>query len=233
MTDLHPDSVEAARDRGGAAAEDRPESITEAVERAELGYGEGEPLVGDTYADYPNREELSNPDRGEFLRDLLAHPLVDGLDTAVEELSGASDTPSLRKWLSTVEAATEAHNLDVDTLTAKGGDQGGGDRLTSLLGYEPPADVVTRNNHVLLAELYTLGLSVAEIADTLEPKVEGSVSEGHIRDTLKTVGLLEGRTRDKQQEAFEDKGGRIGGTTLDRSESGDTSPDLTISASDF
>jgi hypothetical protein len=232
MTDLHPDSVEAARDRGGAAAEDRPKAITEAVERAELGYGEGEPLVGESYADYPSRAELSNPDRGEFVRDLLAHPLVDGLDTAVEELTGAGDSPTLRKWLSTVEAATEAHSLDVDTLTAKGGDQGGEDRLTSLLGYEPPADVVHRDNPVLVAELYRIGLSVSEVADTLEPKVEGSVTEGHVRDTLKTVGLLEGRTRDEQQEAFEDKDGRIGGTTFDRSEGGDSNG-LTVNAEDF
>ncbi|WP_248895630.1 hypothetical protein [Haloplanus halobius] len=232
MTDLHPDSVEAARERGGAAAEDRPESITEAVERAELGYGDGEPLVGESYQDYPSREELSNPDRGEFLRDLLAHPLVDGLDTAVEEMTGAGDSPTLRKWLSTVEAASEAHSLDVDTLTAKGGDQGGGDTLTSLLGYEPPADVVHRDNPVLVAELYTLGLSVAEIADTLTPRVEGSVSEGHVRDILKTAGLLKGRTRDEQQTAFEDKDGRIGGTTFDRSEGGDSNG-LTVNAEDF
>jgi len=230
--DLHPSTVEAARDRDGAAAEDRPEGITDALESEQLGYGEGEPLVGESYESYPSRAELSNPDRGEFLRDLLAHPLVDGLDTAVEELTGAGDTPTLRKWLSTVEAATEAHSLDVDTLTDKGGDQGDGDRLTSLLGYEPPTDVVHRNNPVLIATLYTLGLSAAEVADTLEPKVEGSVSEGHVRDTLKTVGLLEGRTREEQQTAFEDKDGRIGGTTFDHSEGGG-SDGLTINAEDF
>jgi hypothetical protein len=230
--DLHPSTVEAARDRGGDKDPDRPEGITDALETEQLGYGDGDPLVGDSYADYPDRTELSNPARGEFLRDLLAHPSVGGLDDAVAELTGAEDSPTLRKWLSTVEAATEAHSLDVDTLTAKGGDQGGGDRLTSVLGYEPPEDLVHRDNPVLVAELYGLGLSVAEVADTLEPKVEGSVSEGHIRDTLKDVGLLEGRTRGEQREAFEDKDGRITQTSHDFSETGDSSG-LTINAEDF
>lgn len=230
--DLHPSTVEAARDRGGAADPDRPEAITEAVEGAELGYGDGEPLVGDTYADYPSRAELSNPDRGEFVRDLLAHPQVQGLDDAVAELTGAGDTPTLRKWLSTLEGAADAHGLDTDTLTAKSGDEGGGDTLTSLLGYEPPTDVVHRGNPVLIAELYTLGLSVEEVADTLGARVEGDIRPAHVRDTLKTVGLLEGRTREEQQEAFAEKDGRIGGTTFDRSEGGDSNG-LTVNAEDF
>jgi len=229
--DCHPDSVEAARERGGAADPERPESISEALEADQLGYGEGEPLVGDSYADYPSRAELSNPSQGEFLRDLLSHPLVDGLDTAVEELTGAGDTPTLRKWLSTVEAAATAHGLDTDALLAKGEDKGCENRLKALLGYSPPSDVVTANNGVLIAELYRLGLSVSEVSDTLTERVEGSVREGHVRDTLKTVGLLEGRTRDEQQTAFEENEGRIGGTTFDNTDS-DTGG-LTVSTSDF
>ena len=150
----------------------------------------------------------------------------------MEELTGAGDSPTLRKWLSTVEAAAEAHGLDTDTLTAKGGDQGGQDRLTSLLGYEPPADVVHRDNPVLITELYTLGLSVSEVADTLSARVEGSVTEGHVRDTLKTVGLLEGRTRDEQQEAFAENDGRLSQTSHDFSEGGDSNG-LTVNAEDF
>ncbi|GGL28861.1 hypothetical protein GCM10009037_10690 [Halarchaeum grantii] len=233
--DLHPTTVEAARDRGGDKDPDRPEGITEALETEQLGYGEGEPLVGESYQDYPSREELSNPARGEFLRDLLAHPCVGGLDDAVAELTGAGDNPTLHKWLSTVEAATEAHSLDVDTLTAKGEDergQGGTDTLTSVLGYEPPEDLVTRNNPVLIAELYGIGLSVAEVADTLGERVEGHLPEGHVRDTLKTVGLLEGRTREEQREAFEDNDSRLGGTTIDNTGSGQ-SKGLTVNAEDF
>lgn len=227
------ETVEACRSRGGAAAEDRPEAISEALESETVGWQDGEPLVGDSYADYPDREQLSNPDSGEFLRDLLSHPLVDGLDTAVEELTGAGDSLTLRKWLSTVGSATEAHGLDVDTLTEKGGDKEGEDTLTALLGYEPPTDMVHRDNHLLVAELYTLGLSVSEVADTLEPKVEGDVREGQVRDSLKTVSLLEGRTRDEQREAFEDNDSRIGGTTVDFSDTEGESRGVTINAEDY
>lgn len=229
--DLHPSTVEAARERDGAADSDRPEGISDALETEQLGYGEGKPLVGESYQDYPSRAELSNPDQGEFVRDLLSHSQVQGLDDAVAELTGAGDTPTLRKWLSTVEAAAEAHGLDPSTLTAEGSADGGEDTLTSLLGYEPSEGMVTRNNPVLLAELYTVGLSVTEIADTLTPMVEGSVSEGHVRDILKTVGLLKGRTRDEQQTAFEENEGRLGGVSLDNTDS-DTGG-LTVSTSDF
>lgn len=229
--DLHPDTVEQARERGGDADADRPDSIDAALEAERLGHNDGEPLVGDSYADYPSRDELSNPDRGEFLRDLLSHPKVGGLDDAVEELTGAGDTGTLGDWLATLEAAADAHGLEVDTLTAKG-DQGGGDTLTSLLGYRPPSDMVRRNNPVLVAELYILGLSVSEVAATLSKEVEGSVREGRIRDTLKEIGLLKGPTRGEQREAFEEKDGRIGGSTMTTTETGETGG-LTVSAEDF
>jgi hypothetical protein len=69
------------------------------------------------------------------------------------------------------------------------------------------------------------------VADTLTPRVVGSVSEGHVRDCLKTVGLLKGRTRDEQQTAFEENEGRLGGMSLDNTDS-DTGG-LTVSTSDF
>lgn len=229
--DLHPETVEACRDRGGDADADRPEAISDALETEELGYGEGEPLVGDSYADYPSREELSNPSQGGFLRDLLSHPKVDGLDDAVTELTGGRDSGHLSDWLATLEAATEAHSLEIDTLTAKG-DDGGGDTLTSVLGYRPSTDVVRRDNLVLIAELYVSGLSIKEIADTLTKEVEGNVREGHIRDTLTQIGLLEGRTRTEQQEAFEENDGRLGGATMTTTQTGE-SGGLTVSAEDF
>jgi|GEM_PF-6221971 len=229
--DLHPETVEEARDRGGDADADRPDSIDAALESEAVGWQEGETLVGDSYADYPSRDELSNPERGKFLRDLLSHPKVGGLDDAVSELTGANDTGTLGDWLATLEAAADAHGLEVDTLTAKG-DQGGGDILTSVLGYRPPTDMVTSNNPVLVSELYVKGLSIGEIADTLTKEVEGGVREGRIRDTLKEIGLLKGPTRDEQREAFEEKDGRIGGATMTTTETGETGG-LTVSAEDF
>jgi len=233
--DLHPETVEEARGRGGDAADNRPEAVNEVLEGDELGYGDGEPLVGDSYADYPSREELSNPDRGEFLRTLLAHPQVGELDNAVEEITGANSTGLLGDWLATLEAAADAHGLDTDTLLAKGEDereQGGEDTLTSLLGYEPPEDVVHTDNPLLIAELYTLGLSVAEVADTLGERVEGSVREDHVRDTLKEIGLLDGRTREEVREDFEENDSRLGGVTIDNRDSSQ-SKGLTVNAEDF
>lgn len=229
--DLRPETVEVCRERDGCAAEDdRSEAITEALESPQLGYGEGEPLAADSYAYYPDRAGLSNPDRGDFLCRLLGHDKVGGLDDAVAELCGADDRGTLSDWLATLEAATEVHGLDVASLTSEGGGQGDEDTLTAVLGYEPPTAVVHRDNPVLIGELYTAGLSVTEIADTLGPKVEGAVSEGHVRDTLKTVGLIDGPTRDQQREAFAEKDGRIGGTTIDNT---DESGGLTIDANDF
>ena len=238
--DLSPDTVDAARDRDGAADDHRPDKIDDAIQTEQLGYGEGEPLGPcDSYTDYPSREELSNPAQGEFLRDLLAHRLVGGLDDAVDELTGANYKPHLSDWLTTVEAATDAHSLDVDTLLSKGEDereQGDTDTLTSALGYKPHTDMIYRNNPVLIAELYCAGLSVAEVADTLDKRVDGNLREGSVLDTLKEVGLLEGKTRTEQREAFEDNNGRIGGTTISNTDSSgndSASKGLTVTAEDF
>jgi len=137
--DLHPDTVAKAKRRNGDAA-DRPEAIDTAVNCDQLGYGKG--LVGESYDGYPTREELSNPDSGEFLRSLLEHPKVEGLDDAVDELTGANTTAILGDWLATVEAACDIHSLDVDTLLAKGGNEGGDEPLKAVLGYSPPEAVV-------------------------------------------------------------------------------------------
>ena len=230
--DLHPDTVSDCRQRGGAAAEDRPEAITEALETDQLGYGDGEPLIGDSYQDYPSKADLSNPDSGDFLRRLLGHNKVSSLSDVVAELTAGRDSGHLSDWLATLETATEVHGLDVDTLTAKGSADEGrdGSRLSIILGYEPPSDVIDVDNSILIGELYTAGLSVEEIASLLSEHAEGDVREGSVSDSLKKVGLLEGRTRDQQREAFEEKGGRIGGTTFENSgESGG----LTIDANDF
>jgi hypothetical protein len=229
--DLHPDTVGEARYRGGDADPDRPEAIDEAINTDKLGYGKGEPLVGESYQDYPNRSELSNPVHGTFLRSLLQHSKVATLADAIAELTGANTTATLQKWLSTVEAAAEAHGLDVDTLLAEG-DNEGGDVLEAVLGYEPPEAVVTSDNPLLVASLYNAGLSASEIATLLESKVEGSVSEGSVKDSLKETGLLDGRTRDAQVESFEKNDGRLGGTTMTTTETGNSNG-LTVSAEDF
>jgi hypothetical protein len=91
------------------------------------------------------------------------------------------------------------------------------------------------SNPLVVAELYCLGLSVAEVADVLADERDGNVRAGQIRDTLKNAGLLGGRTRDEQRDAFEDKKGDIGGTTVSNLDNDDEreSGGLSVSTSDF
>jgi len=227
------DTVEACRERGGEAADERPDRIEEALKTEKVGYGEGEALVGGTYADYASRESLTRPSKGDFVRELLSHPKVGSLDGAVSELTAVGDSAMRSKWRNAVEAAAEVHGLDVDELLAEGEDERAEekDRLTELLGYEPHEAMVESDNPLLIAMLYALGLSVEEVADVLGDSVEGSVREAYVRDMLKTVGFLEGRTRDEQREAFSENDAKLGGTTIttETSESGG----LTVNASDF
>lgn len=225
--DLHPETVEACRQRDGAAADDRPDSIGDALETPQLGYGEGDPLVAESYDSYPSKAELSNPSQGDFLRRLLSHNKVSSLSDAVAELTGGRDRGHLSDWLATLEAATEVNDLETDNLLAEGSaDEGGDDPLTVILGYKPPANVVSVENPLVVAELYQAGLSTVEISELLDGQ------EGEVRDTLISVGLLEGKTRAEQREAFEDKDGRLGGVSMDFSDSGE-SGGLTVNAEDY
>lgn len=232
--DLHPDTVERARDRGGGPDPERPEHIGDVLDRPEVGHREGDPLVGDSYGNYPSEpSKLANPKWGAFVRDLLAHPLVDGYDTAVSELTGATDSGSLKRWRKALERAAGAYGVDAPELFDKGAEErqsGREDRLTAILGYEPPEGVVESDNPVLVATLYTQGLSVSEVCDVLGDRAEGQVREGQVRDTLKDVGLLGGSTRQEQREAFEDNHSRLGGVSLDFSESESHNPGVNINA---
>lgn len=214
---LHPDTVEAAQERGGGPAEDRPEGVDDTLNRPELGRGEGNPLVADTYRTYPDApEQLANPKWGTLVQDLLAHPLVGGYEDGVAELTGANDTSSRKRWRDALEDAADTFGLKAGELFDQGReDREGGreDRLTALLGYEPPADVVGADNPVLVGELYLAGLSVAEVCEVLGDHCEG-VREGQVRDALRTVGFLEGATRDEQRDTFEDNDGRLGGVSV-------------------
>jgi len=230
------ETVEEARDRGGEAADERPDRIEEALETEKVGYVEGEALVGD-YQSYPSRESLTRPSKGDFIRELLSHPKVGSLDGAVSELTAVGDSAMRGKWYDALESAAEAHSLDIDTLLEKGVEERGEekDRLGTLLGYEPHEAMVERDNPLLIAELYALGLSAAEVADVLEDSVDGDVREVSVRDTLKDMALLSGKTRTEQKEAFENNKGRLGGTTIHNKDAVDTgeSGGLTVNASDY
>lgn len=224
---LDRDTLTSCRERSGAAADARPDRIDDALESEKLGYGEGEPLAADSYDSYPSRSELSNPSQGGFLRELLTHPKVNDVGDAVAELTGATDTPTLRDWIRTVESAAEINNLDIDSLTAEGSaDEGGADPLTVTLGYKPHDSVVSSDSTLLVAELYAEGLSVSEISEILD--TDGP----HVRDTLKDVGLIEGKTRAETRSDFAENDARLGGTTIDNTDTGD-SRGLTVNADDY
>jgi hypothetical protein len=231
--DVHPNTVADARHRGGSPAEDRPDTVADVLDRPELGYGEGDPLGPcDTYEGYPTAEELSNPKWGTFVSELFAHPLIGGYEDAVDELTEAGDTASLKKWRNALENAARAFDVDAPELFQQGREQREGDRedrLTALLGYEPPEDVVDAENPIMVAELYTLGLSVAEIADLLADHAEGDMRAAQVRDTLRTVGFLEGPTRDAQRETVEENDARLGGVSMDFSETEQRNPGVDIS----
>lgn len=233
--DLHPDTVERARERAGGPDDDRPDSIDDVLDRAELGHGEGDPLVEgcESYRDYPDTpEELSNPKWVTFLRELFAHSRVNGYDGAVTELTGANDSGIVGRWRDALERAARTFDLDVPTLFDKGAEERENDRegrLTTILGYEPPADVVDAENPLVVAELYLAGLSVAEVCDVLADYTEG-VREGQVRDALRTVGFIHGPTRDEQRDTFEENEGRLGGISMDFSDVEERNPGVNINS---
>lgn len=227
-------TVEAARDRDGNADPTRPDRIDDILDSDTLGHNEGEPLVGDSYGDYPSREELTNPNHGEFIRDILSHHLVGSLDDAASELTGATDSVTFGNWKEALETATEIHGLDVDNLLTNGEDsEDSGEQLEELLGYEPLTDMKNYDNPLLVAELYTLGLSVVEVSNVLEEEVDDTVRPDYVRDSLKDVDLLNGKTRDEQREAFRENDSKIGGTTIINKQTTEGSKGLTVNTNDF
>lgn len=231
---LDSDTLASCRERGGDALDDRDASIEAALNQPQLGWQEGQPLAADSYDSYPSRKDLARPEYGDFLERLLGHELVGDEGDAVAELTGANDRGTLSDWVRTVTEAAAIHGLSTDSLF-EGGGQEGGSALTAVLDYQPPADMLTADNPLLISELYVIGLSVGEIAEVLEKEVDGSVNSAAVSDTLKDVGLVEGKTRDEQRESFEEKDSRLGGVTIDNTGTatdGD-SRGLTVNAENF
>jgi hypothetical protein len=218
--DCSPETVEGAQSRGGDPATDRPDRIEQALNRPEVGYGEGEPLVANRYSQYPDKpEQLTEPKWGSLVEDLLAHPLVRGYSSAVDELTTAQDGER-DKWRESVAAAASAYDLDAPELFERGAGQSREDPLVAILGYQPSEDMT--DSPLLVGELYCLGLGVSEICQVLEDR-EGA----QVRDALKDLGLLQGRTQEQEREDASD---RLGGTTMDFRESGDVNPGVNINS---
>ena len=212
-------AVENCRERNGSAADSRNETVDETLDRDTLGRNNGEPLIGESYSDYPSRNELSNPAFEQFIRDLLEHSLVGGLGDAVSELCGASDERLLADWLASLESAAELHSINTDEIEAAKQ----GPILETILGYSPPTDMVASDNPLLLAELYcSAGLSVAEICDVLESAGETPVNASNFETVLSEIGLLNGR--EEKTDSFVNTKGEINRPS---------SSGLTVNTSDF
>jgi len=220
---LTEDKVAELRQRGGDKAEGR--DAVDGLDRGQLGHNSGEPLVGDSYDDYPSRKDLGDPSNKELLRKLAEHDLVGGTDDMVSELTGISVPDMLTKWISDLEAALDLFEIQITPATEPE------PILKSILGYEPAGGVVTSHNPLITVELYEHGLSVSEIVEVYNLEGAKSVDKSQVRDSLKNVGLLDGPTTAKQQKQW-----RNDKYEVNRPRSGDNGTeavDLTINANDY
>mgnify|MGYP000179695443 CR=1 FL=1 len=198
------ETVAQCRDRGGASLEDRDSTVGETLVEDSVGYQEGSCLIGDSYSDYPDREDLANPQHGEFIRELLSHELVGSWSDAVKEMTGARTEGMMRKWLSDLERASELHGHDVQELLANARKPPETSELISeILGYDVDGSMVDSSRVLVLSALYVEGLSISEISDVL------GTDETSVSDTLKSVGLLAGATTDEQTDSFRRQYGEI------------------------
>lgn len=205
MLKIDTETVEEARQRGGNAAEDRPSRIDNTLVSDTIGYNEGEPLVeGVTnYQEYPLRSELADPSTADFLRRLFGHELIGSIEDATRELTGVRDESTFRDWVSDLEAAATLHSIDNAAFEDSREEPATEEVVSNILDYEVGEGMLDSNNTLLLSALYVEGLSVDEIAEVLE------IRETGVRDSLKEVGLLNGRTTEEQTQAYRKNGGRL------------------------
>jgi len=221
--ELTESKVTELRQRDGDKAEDR--DAIDGLDRGQLGHSEGEPLVGDSYDEYPNREELGDPSNKELLRKLSEHDLVGGSDDMVAELTGISVPDMLSKWLADLEAALDLFEIQITPATEPE------PVLESILGYEPAGGVVDSHNPLITVELYERGLSVSEIIEIYSLEGLTSVDKSQVRDSLKNVGLLDGSTTAEQQKQWRNDKYEVNRPRS--SDNGTEAVDLTINANDY
>mgnify|MGYP000038294466 CR=1 FL=1 len=204
MLEIDTETVEEARQRGGNAADDRPSRIDNTLVSDTIGFGEGDPLVGDSYNDYPDREDLANPQHGDFLRRLFQHELIGGFDDATAELTGVRTDSVLSDWIDAVEKAADLHDLPCEDLFADSrGERDTAEAVSSILGYDVEGSMLDSDNPLLLSALYVEGCSTEEISELLERRETG------VKDCLKSVNLLNGLTKDEEEEQYRSNYGEI------------------------
>ena len=216
---LSNDVINDARRRDGGIDEGRDNDINELLDTDQLGYGKGQPLEADSYDEYPTLNDLSNPQQRPFIVDLLSNDNVNTIDDVVNEILGANSGTIVREWRSAVEQAIDVFDINADELLQQGSNEDNSvDKLTEIVGYDLAEELRDGGNPLLLSVLYLEhGLSTDEISELLD------TDEPTVRDKLTAVGLIGGKTRQQQRQAFEDNGGRLShndsssGLTIDTS----------------
>jgi hypothetical protein len=225
LSTLDATAVADARDRGGGPREDRPEEAEKAlnVEDARVGFQNGTPLLERDYGSYPTGQEILRPSARDALEAVATHDRVGDVSDIGNEL---------RANESTVQTALDLHGIDPPT-------DGGSFDTVAADEIAVPLHGTVQMDHLrtplyddarLLGHLYiTIGYGVGEIREYLEfemnrgrdpTKAPWSVREAEVRDALEAVGLLDGR--DPEPRTAENDDVRLGGPTLDYSDSRDT-----------
>lgn len=212
MFGINSDEWETARQRGGDAAENRPKAVDDALEPSEeLGRGNGLPLVGDSYDDYPSVHELTLPTSREFVESLVEAEQVTSLRDAVKELCGDANSPTGEQYRRALTKAFELFDVDTDEHLSGGSfdipNPDDSDEL-DLFTVSVPRDIPNpAENPLVVGHLYAVaGLSVSEIAKYLGDELGEAVYGRTVRQTLVDVGLLEGQTTAEQQRAARRRG---------------------------
>lgn len=198
-------SAKSVRERGGSAAEDRPEHTDEALAQVvRVGFGNGLAVVepddgysavqlgesGD-YSHYPNEDQLFAPETGGFLVSLFESDEIGGLADASEETSIGRQT---------LKEASELHGIDydtdasADTETSSDASDDGQIRLPSGEKWNTThlARPVYTDSRLLTQLLATDGMSIDEATRFLEEQL-GNVDRSELEQACIDCGLLDGR----------------------------------------
>lgn len=201
-----------ARERDGAAAEDRSDVVDDALEAdREVGWREGKPLVShpdgaddgleigedptEAYNHYVRGDGLLRPDAGDFLRRLCE--AVDTVAEAAEETQ--TDESTIRKACRLHGIEPPVDDVEDDAPTVEEISLPSGESIPQALLEEPP-----HRDKLVLATLLSLGMSVGEIARYLSRETDERVTEAEVRAAAEEHRLLAGGgsdTRDLIPEA--------------------------------
>lgn len=181
------ESIKEARERNGAAADDRPDDVDDVLApRETVGFREELHLLERPYDEYVRHQGLLRPVAGDVLRELADHPLVSTPDDVANELGSDVETVEKAADLHGVDLPDEEEPIAIDIS-----------RLDSLVGGGFPEDMADPTNPILIGTLYvSKGLSVTEVAQILSEATDdyGTVDPSEVRQTLVDAHLINGET---------------------------------------